>query len=254
MALGQAGVRLRFVDTVVYIDPYLTDFVADTCGRELKRLTPPPLLPSDVTDAAWVLITHAHPDHADPTTLQPLAAASPEARFMCTPPTAAILDAIDVRPSRVVVADSEWRPLSPAVSVRAIPAAHTNIERDECGHFSYVGYLLRADGRLLYHAGDTMPHQEIFDALRAEGRIDLALLPVNERNYFRDAQGIVGNMSVREAFMMARQIGAAAVVPIHWDLFEPNSTSKAEIQLLYSLMQPGFELRLCESGECRGLW
>ena len=43
----------------------------------------------------------------------------------------------------------------------------------------------------------------VIDALNALAPIAVAILPVNEFNFFRSRQGIVGNMSVREAFGLA---------------------------------------------------
>jgi len=69
-------------------------------------------------------------------------------------------------------------------------------------------------------------------------------MPVNERNFYREKRGIVGNMSVREAFQMATDIGVKTLVPTHWDMFAPNSVYKEELNLLYELMRPPFEMRL----------
>jgi L-ascorbate metabolism protein UlaG (beta-lactamase superfamily) len=253
LGLGQAGMRMAFADTVVYVDPYLTDRVADVYGPTLKRRVPAPLLPENVTDAVWVLITHAHEDHADPATLGPIAKASPMARFMCPPPVADILVDVGVDRHRIVTATERAHRLSDAVSVRSVPAAHLKIERDADGLALCVGYVFDADGHRIYHAGDTIPHAEIVAAL-ADRPIDYALLPVNERNYYRDAQGIVGNMSVREALQLAIEIHAASMIPIHWDLFEPNSTPRAEIELLHGLTESKPLLRFCECGSTERLW
>ena len=51
-------------------------------------------------------------------------------------------------------------------------------------------------------------------------------------------------MSVREAFQYAEEIGARTVIPIHWDMFEPNSVLPEEIELLYAKLQPDFRLRM----------
>ena len=64
-------------------------------------------------------------------------------------------------------------------------------------------------------------------ALRGQ-RIDVALLPVNGRDAEREAAGIVGNMNAREAVELADQIGATTLVPMHWDLFEGNTSAPEE--------------------------
>jgi L-ascorbate metabolism protein UlaG (beta-lactamase superfamily) len=52
--------------------------------------------------------------------------------------------------------------------------------------------------------------------------IDVALLPINGRDARREAQGILGNLSEREAAWLAQAIGVEVVVPMHYDLFARN--------------------------------
>jgi L-ascorbate 6-phosphate lactonase len=107
-----------------------------------------------------------------------------------------------------------------------------------------VGYVLAADGVRYYHAGDTRAAEALIASVRAIGPIDVAILPVNERNFFRERRGIIGNMSVREAFGLAVELGCKRVIPCHWDMFAPNRVYREEIDLIYSRMAPPFELDL----------
>jgi len=66
----------------------------------------------------------------------------------------------------------------------------------------------------------------VTDSLRAALApldIDVALLPINGRTHYREAQELVGNMDARDAVALATEIGASMLVPIHWDLFPANS-------------------------------
>ena len=74
---------MEFAETVVYIDRCLTDRIAEALRQVLKRLIPPLISASTVTDADRVLLFHAHADHADPETPRLVALASPAARFIC---------------------------------------------------------------------------------------------------------------------------------------------------------------------------
>jgi L-ascorbate metabolism protein UlaG (beta-lactamase superfamily) len=78
--------------------------------------------------------------------------------------------------------------------------------------------------------------------LKGAGPIDTALLPVNEDNYFRRRRGIVGNMTIREAFGLAAELGIRSVVPVHWDMFAVNSASPDEIKAVYKADAWPFEL------------
>lgn len=242
--LGQSGFRFQFSDTVVYTDPYLTNHVAELEGEALTRLIPSRLVPSEVTDADWVLVSHLHLDHCDPTTLLPLLQASPRCQVLCPGEVARHLEALGVETRRLHLAREEWLSLAPDLDVRPVPAAHPEIERDALGLLRHVGYVVRYQDRLIYHAGDTSAAQLMIDALKALGPIDVAILPVNERNFFKERQGIIGNMSLREAFGLAEAIGAKHVVPMHWDMFAPNSVFEAEIRLVYELLNPPFAMTL----------
>jgi L-ascorbate metabolism protein UlaG (beta-lactamase superfamily) len=240
--LGQSGCRLVFPDTTVYIDPYLSNSVQELDAPDLARLVPIPYPPESVTDADWVFITHEHIDHCDPQTLPKLAKASPQACFVGPAPVVARLKAWGVAADRITLAEESWCVISDRIRFCAVPAAHPEIQRDSVGNLAHVGYLLDYAGERIYFAGDTSVRQEIIDFLVANGSINTAFLPVNEHNFFRGRRGIIGNMSVREAYQFASEIGARQVVAMHWDMFAINAVEPDEIRLLHQRMAPGFSL------------
>ena len=244
LPLGQAGFRLDFDGTVVYVDPYLSNRVAELEGADLQRQIPIPEAPQDITDASWILLSHIHLDHCDLATLLPMTRASAAARIMCPAEVARHLFENGLPSQRLHEADEQWHQLGPGCRVIAVPAAHPDLERDAQGLLRYAGYVIEYGGRRLYHAGDTSVHEEIIETLRAMGPIDVAFLPVNERNFYRERRGIVGNMTVREAFQFALDIRVRVMVPVHWDMFAPNAVYPEEIRLLYDLMRPAFEMRI----------
>lgn len=241
--LGQAGFRFEFDQTVIYIDPYLSNSVQEHEGDDLPRLKPIPMPPERITDADWIFVTHEHRDHCDPDTLVPISRASPDCKFHGPPNALQILEEVGISAGRLEVAEpGAEKSLARDAGVYTVPAAHPNVERDAVGAYRWVGYVFRFGDRFVYHAGDTLVSAEVLAALRAVPRIDVAILPVNERNHYRDRRGIIGNMSVREAFGFAEDIGAAAVVPMHWDMFEKNAVFREEIELVYRKTAPGFRL------------
>lgn len=240
--LGQSGCRLQFPDATVYVDPYLSNSVQLLDAADLERLTPIPIQPKAVTDADIVLVTHDHIDHCDPHTLPALALASPQARFVGPAPVLQKLGEWGIDPGRFVLAEEEWLTLSDGLRVRAVPAAHPDIRRDAAGMLACVGYLLDCTGQRIYLSGDTSAHQDIIDTLKIHGPVNAAFLPVNEHNFFRGRRGIIGNMSVREAFEFGNEIGARQVVAVHWDMFAINSVDPNEIRLIYQRMKPNFSL------------
>jgi L-ascorbate metabolism protein UlaG (beta-lactamase superfamily)/glycosyltransferase involved in cell wall biosynthesis len=240
--LGQSGCKLVFPGATCYVDPFLSNSVQELDAPDLERLIPIPVLPESVTDANWVLITHEHMDHCDPHTLPKLAAASPEARFLAPQSVIDILRGWGIAAERLQCAEEQWTNLGPDLKVRAIPAAHPEITRDTEGHLLCVGYLLEYRDKRLYLSGDTFARQEIIDTLVAEGPIHTAFLPVNEHNFFCERRGIIGNMSVREAFQFAGEIGVKQVVAVHWDMFAANSVDPEEIRFIHQRLKPNFDL------------
>jgi L-ascorbate metabolism protein UlaG (beta-lactamase superfamily) len=119
--------------------------------------------------------------------------------------------------------------LATTVHLRCIPAWHAAEVGDgysqglaDDGNCSFVGYIVSTAEIALYHSGDTLVTDELRRVLARE-RIDVALLPVNGRDYFREAAGLVGNMDGREAVRLATEVGVALLVPMHWDLFAGNT-------------------------------
>ena len=242
--LGQSGCRLTFPGCTVYVDPYLSHSVQALDAPDLVRLLPVPMAPAEVIDADWVLVTHDHIDHCDPHTLPTLAKASPCARFMGPAPVLGVLADWGIDPQRLHAAEEAWSELAPGLRVHAVPAAHPEIARDDSGRLACVGFVLEHDGRRSYLAGDTSIRQPLIDALGALAPIHTAVLPVNERNFFRDRRGIIGNMSVREAFQLAHELGFERVIPVHWDMFAANAVGPGEIRAVYEHMRPPFELAM----------
>lgn len=242
--LGQSGFRFTFGDIVLYIDPYLSDSVARIEGSHLKRLVPVKIRPEDITDADWVLITHIHLDHCDLDTLLPLYRSSTQCIFVGTHEVVTYLEENGFDKSRLITAPKNWISLGSDLKIIATPAAHPSIETDKEGNWQCAGYLLEYQGRKIYHAGDTFVVKPLIEYLQKYIPIHTALLPVNEHNYFRENQGIIGNMGIRDAFGLATELGVKKLVPMHWDMFEPNTVFTEEIDLLYRLLKPPFEIVL----------
>ena len=242
VSLGQSGFRFRSGDTTIYIDPYLSDSVEKLEGRRSRRQIPVWKSPTLIHDADWVLITHLHLDHCDLETLRPISNASPMCRFVGPREVCRYLERNGIASNRLLTVPMNWMELASGVRIHAVPAAHPAIETDSDGHWRCVGYIIAIDGRRFYHAGDTSLTTELLEFLMRFRPIDTVFLPVNERNYFRDRLGIIANMGLRDAFGLADSIGAKKLVPMHWDMFLPNSVFREEIELHYRLSKPSFEL------------
>jgi L-ascorbate metabolism protein UlaG (beta-lactamase superfamily) len=234
--------------SINYVDPYLSNHVEEVDGKDFKRLITIPASPEQINDADCVLVSHIHMDHCDSETLIPLSKASISALIVGPSEVCAYLRQEGIPQARLIVAPEEWYELTNGLLIKAVPSAHPKVERDEGNHLCYVGYLIKYEKYCVYHAGDTSPNPELIEKVKEVDKVDVALLPVNERNYYRDERGIIGNMSIREAFQLAIDIRARTVVPMHWDMFAPNSVYREEIELLYRLIRPPFRMVLNPQG------
>jgi L-ascorbate metabolism protein UlaG (beta-lactamase superfamily) len=217
--LGQVGVAIKGPGGVIYVDPYLT--ASNGEGGTLDRSFPPPVEPAEVTNASALLLTHDHVDHTDPETILPLAAASPGASFVCPAISRETLVEAGLDSSRITVPEVGEPVEVAGATVTAIPSAHTDAEYDPDRGYRFLGYVIEWNGVAVYHAGDTVVHDGMIEALSGR-RVDVAFLPINGRDYFRTRDGIVGNTDYREAVHLAEELDFGLIVPTHYDLFEFN--------------------------------
>jgi L-ascorbate metabolism protein UlaG (beta-lactamase superfamily) len=222
--LGQASIALRGAGTTLYIDPFFSDYP--------DRLVPPTFTPTMAAPADYVLCTHEHVDHFDPQTLPGLAQASPHARFVVPLPVVEQTRALGIAPERVLGTQPGEVLQLGAVTLFSVPACHGLkappatydfgfVEREGKSLYRFLGYILEIGGVRVYHAGDTVIYDGMVERLR-ELEIDLAFLPINGRNYFREQRNIVGNMDEREAADLAAAAGVKLLVPIHYEMFAAN--------------------------------
>lgn len=244
VSLGQAGFRFDFGSTVLYIDPYLSDSVEEACGADFRRLVPVWKPPSEIRDADYVLVTHAHGDHCDIATLEPLSRASPQCRFVGPHEVGELLAPHGIIAPRFMSAGNDWLGLSEDLRIHPVAAAHPEIETDAMGNSRCIGYVLEYRGKVIYHSGDTSLNREVIAAVSPFAPLNVAILPVNERNYCRGNLGIIGNMSIRDAFFFAEQLRAETMVAMHWDLFALNEAYPEEIAAVSARYQPPFRVLL----------
>jgi L-ascorbate metabolism protein UlaG (beta-lactamase superfamily) len=220
--LGQAGFVLRIDGLRVLIDPFLSEFE--------ERLFPPPEPGPIAEDVDVLLVTHEHLDHLDIGFLPHLAERSPGARVILPAPLVGQVEALGHGFATVGVQPGDAVELSERVKLEVLPAWHGSEVTDgytegrgEDGLARFAGYVVRGSDVSVYHSGDTLVTDELREAIAALPPIDVALLPINGRDYYREALGLVGNMDVREAVRLAEESAIRLLVPMHWDLFAGNT-------------------------------
>lgn len=227
LSLGQTGFMFESNNNKFIIDPYLSDYVEDKYGEKLKRQSPIVVEPELLFDIDIILITHEHEDHCDPNTLRKIVKANPNVLICCPIQCNEIIRGI---PFTQVINPKVNETLTIGkVNIRAIPSSHLEVEIKN-NYSRWLGYELKIGDKILYHPGDTIPYDGLKNYL--SDSIDLAFLPINERNYYRERDGIIGNMSSREAIDLSRELHIKEWIPTHWDMFEVNSTTKEEFELI----------------------
>jgi L-ascorbate 6-phosphate lactonase len=219
--LGQAGFLLETEGLRLLIDPFLSEYDA--------RLYPPPPAKPLAERIDWLLVTHEHLDHLDVDFVPILAEHSPAAGVVLPTPIVDQADRLHAGLRTIGVQPGDSLELSPSVQLQVLPAWH-GVEMadaysrgpDVDGLCYFVGYVIRAPGISIYHSGDTVVTDELRDALAGQA-IDVALLPINGRDYYRERSGLIGNMDAREAVRLAQELGVRVLVPMHWDLFAGNT-------------------------------
>ncbi|MEL7433862.1 MAG: metal-dependent hydrolase, partial [Chloroflexota bacterium] len=95
------------------------------------------------------------------------------------------------------------------VDVKFTKAFHSSSFGDGSYGGQPNGLILRADGKTIYHAGDTSLFGDM--ALIAEEGLDCAILPI----------GDVFTMGVDDSIKAAKMLNAKAVLPCHYNTFPP---------------------------------
>lgn len=225
-ALGQMGFALKAGNEIVYIDPCLSDVAAQRSTdlrSEFARAFPPPLEPSDITNAAYVLCSHEHIDHTDPLTLGPLAQASPKSVIVATGWSHELLDEAGIPAARRYIPQANTPFQLGSLKVTALPAAHYECEHDPARGYRWLSFLLEWNSVTVFHSGDTLATPMVVDQLRNGPRVDLGILAINGRDARRDAWGITGNLWPSEAVWLAADLGWDVLIEGHNDLYAWNT-------------------------------
>ena len=239
--LGQAGFALHGDGVSLLLDPFLS--------AHPHRIDPPAFRPDQAAGIDAILISHEHIDHLDGPSLPGIANTSPDAVFIVPTPIAPQLRERGVAPERIVGAQPGEPIRVGRLTVHPVPAAHGdhvadayNFGRELSGGLHrYLGYVVELAGVRVYHAGDTIPYAGMVETV-AGMKVDLALLPINGRDRFREAQDLVGNMDHREAAQLAAEAGVDLLIPMHYEMFPSNLGYPAHLVDLVQRAHPGLNV------------
>ncbi|SDW98016.1 L-ascorbate metabolism protein UlaG, beta-lactamase superfamily [Marininema mesophilum] len=214
--IGHSTLYINFFGTKIITDPVLGSRVGISIAPGVKigpkRYTPPALSIEDVKDVDLILLSHAHMDHFDMSTLKALAA--PHVRVVTAKNTKGLLRRLPFGDVMELGNKEEGEPVS-ELRVKAFPVRHWGSRFPWNTNYGWNGYILEKRGRRLVFSGDTAWTEE-FKSLCKEGPIDWIAIPIGA--YLPISfQG--AHCTPEQAWQMVQDSGAKMVTPIHWNTF-----------------------------------
>ena len=202
--LGHACFELTDGDTRVLMDPFLTG--NPSAAAEASEFEP-----------THIFLTHGHGDHyGDTVELAKRTGAQVVALTEVANDLAGegVENVSDPNLGGTIEFDDVW--------VRMVPALHTSTTPNGTASMP-AGLVVGLGGKVVYHLGDTA----LFSDLSLVGKrdpVDVALMPIGGHY----------TMDRHDAVIAAELVGAATVIPCHYDTFPPVETDvqafKAEVE------------------------
>ena len=248
--LGQEGFLFKYKNTHILIDPYLSDYVDINCCSDAItwiRNYPAPIEAEELDFIDYILCTHTHYDHSDPYTLNKLASVNPNATFIVPAFAMDLISSYGVAYNKIIGAVANTIIDCGECTIEPIPSAHEELHKDENGNYMELGYKITYDNISIYHGGDCCLYDGLSNSLK---NIDIMMVPINGRSYYKLKNDIIGNMTIEEAIILAKECNADMLVPMHYDLYNVNCVNPAHfVDYLYT-NNPTQKFHMFVPGEC----
>lgn len=233
--LGQEGFLFKYKNTHILIDPYLSDYVDKNCCSDTVkwiRNYPVPIQAEELDFIDYILCTHTHYDHTDPYTLEKLARVNPNATFIVPAFAADLVAGYGISPDKIIGALTNTIIDCGDCEIHPVASAHEELHQDENGNYMELGYKMIFDNISIYHGGDCCLYDGLIDSLM---NVDIMMVPINGRSYYKLRDDIIGNMTIEEAVILAKEAKADILIPMHYDLYSVNCVNPANfVDFLYT--------------------
>ena len=220
--LGQSGYVLNFKGFIIYIDPYLTDYIENPLGlneKNMSRLFPSPIDPKSISKCDAIICTHSHVDHMDPWTINKI-----DTNYKLFSSIGAY------EKSDLKISKSKIRFLQPEktfkigeISIVPFHAAHYELI-DEFGRPDCLSILIQWNGVNLFFWGDGIRYDGQYELL-SRYDFEYFFAPINGRDKKRENEGIIGNIKENELAEFCSKISIKNIIPNHYDMFVNNTGS-----------------------------
>jgi L-ascorbate 6-phosphate lactonase len=244
--LGQSGYILKKNNFTILIDPYLSNYIEASNGlndKRMKRNFPPVINPEEINSVNAVLCTHSHNDHMDPWTLQNIKFPF---KLLCSE-TAYNNNDSNLKDDQLIF--MEWFKTIKIdnFKITAFPAAHYH-KVDKNGNPDCLSFLITIDDKKLFFWGDGIIYDGLLDTL-LEHHFNMFFAPINGRDWFREKEGIVGNLNSIELAKLCSELEIDYIVPNHFDMFDYNSEIPLHFTNYLKKFSPSQKVLIMEKSE-----
>lgn len=218
---GHSAFQIETGDIVIQVDPFIT-------GNPLAE----PIVSADELKAHAILVTHAHGDHfGDTISIAKRTGAVVVGNFEITQYVSEKFGHANVQALNTGGGwDFGWG------RVTQTWARHSSSFADGTYGGNPGGYMIEAEGKCIYAAGDTSPFAEMA-WLGEDFSIDIALLPI----------GDCFTMGFKGSLRAASMLGAGRYIPLHYNTFPPIEVDTSEWSRL--MREAGHEPLVLAPGE-----
>lgn len=203
--IGHASFLIQTHEVNLLIDPIWSKWL-----KVIKRLKKPGFEIHHLPEIDFVLVTHAHFDHLDRRTLRKVASDQP----IIVPVGVGSL--VQDLGFNLVHELDYWQSFDcDELRISLTPCHHWGARFLADSHRGFGGFVLEADGRTIFHCGDSA----YFPGFREIGKryqIDIALLPIGA---YEPPSGREVHMNPEEAVQAFVELRAKKLVPMHYGTF-----------------------------------
>src|SRR5271168_2199133 len=231
--IGHSSFLLQMDGRKVLIDPVFAKRLV-----VLRRQRLPGLLVEELPPIDLVLLTHAHMDHLDVSSLRRVIRAT--RRLTGKSPEVVVPKGVEDLVSSLGFSQVHglawWEQIDiQGLHVTMTPCRHWGARMLRDTHRGYGGYVIEGTDHSVYHSGDTA-YFDGFSEIGARLKPQVALLPIGA--YFPDSYRSV-HTSPEEAIRGFVELGAERMVPMHYGTF------RLGIKGLVNVLEEGETMHLC---------
>jgi L-ascorbate metabolism protein UlaG (beta-lactamase superfamily) len=211
--LGHASVLLEIDGLRILADPMLSQRASPVQFAGPARLHPAPLALQDLKNIDAVVISHDHFDHLDMDTIRALARGG--AQFYAGLGIGAHLERWDVPPAQIHELDWWEHAQVGGVTLHCTPARHYSGRKGMDNSTLWVSWMLKGPRHSAYVSGDTGYAGHFREVRERIGAPELALIKIGAYN----VTWLDIHMDPESAVQAHRDLGATALLPVHWATF-----------------------------------